>query len=685
MVDRARAIWLVIMLAVSSSASAQSGLPDLSLEDLMKMDAGQVYGASERLQPVLEAPASVSFITAEEIARYGYRTLADILRGVRGMYVVDDRNYSLIGTRGFALPGDYNSRMLLLVNGHRVNDNVFGQAEVGAEFGLDPAMIERVEIIRGPASSLYGDSAFFAVVNVITRTGASLGGGAVTVETGTLGTRLARATVGRGFTSGVDVALSATYDRSNGLGRLYFPAFDTPATNNGVAEGLDGEGVRQFYGRLAFNRLIVTGAYGSRQRNVPTASFGTLFNEQDPRQESTDRHTLVDAQYGRSLGSAQVTFRASFDRFTSDGIFPFAGQPDGAPTLVARNSVVGTRWSAGSGLTRTFGGRHTVKAGFEFIDNVHQDQTAHYVDPPLLFLDSARSSRQHAVYAQDEFRLARWFIVNAGLRYDGYDEFQRVTPRAALIVLPSAMQSVKYLYGKAFRAPNAYELNTIYFGEQVNSLRPESIDTHELVWERYINDWLRTSASTYWYAADRLLTLIPDDSTFLGISYVNHGKVRAKGLELETQMRLKGDSRMLMSYALQDAVDQETQTGLPNSPRHMAKARISLPGPTNLSFVSVEGQYLSSRTTLVGSKVGAAATVNVTVVQPLGRSWELSGGVRNLFDSRYLDPVSSQHRQEAIAQNGRTARIGLRWRLWTAPSRTLPSLEDPKAHREDTP
>ena len=186
------AVLLVVMLAVSSSAWAQSSLPDLSLEDLMKLDAGQVFGASERLQPVTEAPASVSFITAEEIARYGYRTLADILRGVRGMYVTDDRNFSLIGTRGFAKPGDYNSRILLLVNGHRVNDNVFGQAEIGAEFGLDPAMFERVEIIRGPASSLYGDSAFFAVVNVITRTGASLGGGSVTLEAGTLGTQLVR-------------------------------------------------------------------------------------------------------------------------------------------------------------------------------------------------------------------------------------------------------------------------------------------------------------------------------------------------------------------------------------------------------------------------------------------------------------------------------------------------------------
>ena len=160
-----------------------------------------------------------------------------------------------------------------------------------------------------------------------------------------------------------------------------------------------------------------------------------------------------------------------------------------------------------------------------------------YSDSPVPALDSQRSSAQHAVYVQDEIKLARWMIVNAGLRYDGYENFVRVTPRVAVIVLPSATQSVKYLYGNAFRAPNAYELNAFYFGDTVADLRPESIDTHELVWERYINDWLRTSASTYWYKADRLITLVPNDSAFLGTSYVNQGKVRAKGLELEAQMR----------------------------------------------------------------------------------------------------------------------------------------------------
>src|SRR3984885_15613961 len=236
------ALGVLALRAAPIPAQAQQ-LPELSLEDLMRIDAGRVFGASERIQPVTEAPASVSFITAEDIARYGYRTLADILRGIRGMYVTNDRNFSYLGTRGFGNPGDYNSRVLLLVNGHRVNDNVYGQAEIGAEFGIDPAMFERVEIIRGPASSLYGNSAFFAVINVITKSGSSLGGAPLPVEGGTLGTQLPRGSFGRRYDTGLDVAVSGTHAQSAGVNQLSFPAFDAPGTNNGIAQALDGERV----------------------------------------------------------------------------------------------------------------------------------------------------------------------------------------------------------------------------------------------------------------------------------------------------------------------------------------------------------------------------------------------------------------------------------------------------------
>ena len=120
-----------------------------------------------------------------------------------------------------------------------------------------------------------------------------------------------------------------------------------------------------------------------------------------------------------------------------------------------------------------------------------------------------------------------------------------------------------------------------------------------------------------------------------------------------------------VSYALQQAVDQVTHAELSNSPRHVAKARISVPGPMRSSFISVEAQYLSSRTTLARARLAGATTFSLNVVQPLSPAFELSGGLRNLFDVEYADPASSQHRQDSLEQNGRTAQVGLRWKLWT--------------------
>jgi outer membrane receptor for ferrienterochelin and colicins len=653
---------LILALLLPAALQAQA-LPDLSLEDLMRIDSGRVFGASERTQPVTEAPSSVSFITAEEIARYGYRTLADILRGVRGLYVSDDRNFSLLGARGFAKPGDYNSRILLLVNGHRVNDNVFGQAEIGAEFGIDTAMFQRVEIIRGPASSLYGDSAFFAVINVITKQGSSLKGQSLALDAGTLGTYMARASAGRQLANGLELAASGTLEQSAGVKRLYFPAFDSPATNHGIAQGLDGEAVGQLYGQVIFKNLTFTGAYGRRRRDVPTASFQSLFNRQDDREQSTDRHTLGDAEYVRPIGRARFTLRASFDRFTSDGIYPRANSDPDGPDLIAKSSVLGTRWTVASKITRPLPGNQLLTAGVEYIDNVHQDQEAGYVNTGELVYKLNTSSTQHAVYLQDEIKLTPWLIANGGLRYDAYERFSRVTPRAALIAMPSSNQSFKYLYGRAFRAPNAWELNPFTFGDGVLNLRPESIDTHELVWERYSHDWLRTSVSTYWYKVDGLVTVIPDDSAVLGTTFVNEGHVRANGLELEAQMRLSGGLQGLMSYALQRAKNLETGEVLVNSPRQLAKARMSLGGDADEAVASLEVLYIGSRRTIADQTLGQAVTANLTVIAPVRHSLEFVATFRNLFNANYADPVSDAHRQDTITQNGRTVRIGFRWKM----------------------
>ena len=654
---------LVLSMATTITAAAQTrDVGQIPIEELMELGVQRVFGATDRLQPVTEVPSSVSIVTADEISRYGYRTLADILRGVRGFYVTNDRNYSYVGARGFNRPGDYSTRVLLLVNGHRVNDNVYDQANVGEDFGIDAAMFERVEVIRGPASSLYGTNALFAVVNVVTRTGASMNGASFDVDAGTLGTELVRGSVGRRLANGIDFALSGTFARSSGVSQLYLPAFDAPGGNGGVAQDLDGEQSGQVYGRFSVNNLTVTGVFGRRLKDVPTASFFTAFNAHDPGQETTDRKATVSAQYVRALGGARLTTEASVDHFRYDGVYPYASDDPEGPPVDFRDGFSGLRWSVSSRATRPLPGRQTLTVGGEFVDNVHQDQWGAY---PFASIDNFRivqSSRQGAAYVQDEIRLRPWLIVNAGLRHDRYPSFSRTTPRGAVIVMPSANHSLKYLYGQAFRAPNAYEL--YYYRDASTYLRPESIDTHEWVWEAYFGERVRTAVSTYRYKASQLVDLRIVDVDDFG--FANAGTIRATGLELESEIRLKRGAQALASYALQDAKDVPAGLRLTNSPRHMAKVRLSVPGPRVRSFASFEWLYMSSRSTIAGLTVDPAVVANATINVPLGRSVTLLGQVRNLFDARYADPASDEHLPDSIEQNGRTARVGVRWVFWNS-------------------
>ena len=103
---------------------SREDLFEMSLEELMDVRIDTVYGASRYEQKVIEAPSSITIITADEIRLYGHRTLADILRSVRGFYTNYDRNYHYLGVRGFSRPGDYNARVVFLIDGHQITENV---------------------------------------------------------------------------------------------------------------------------------------------------------------------------------------------------------------------------------------------------------------------------------------------------------------------------------------------------------------------------------------------------------------------------------------------------------------------------------------------------------------------------------------------------------------------------------
>ena len=151
----------------SGIASAQeTDLQFFSLDSLLNV---KISAAAKYEQTISEAPASVTIITSEDIERYGYRTFDELLASVRGFYTRNDRTYTRIGVRGFSRPSDYNNRILLLINGLTINESLYGAVFLGSELGMNLDIIDRVEIVRGPGSALYGTGAMLAVINIITK------------------------------------------------------------------------------------------------------------------------------------------------------------------------------------------------------------------------------------------------------------------------------------------------------------------------------------------------------------------------------------------------------------------------------------------------------------------------------------------------------------------------------------
>jgi outer membrane receptor protein involved in Fe transport len=420
-----------ILLAMGGGSWAQTkDIMDMSLEELENI---QVYSASMYLQSDREAPSSVTVITARQIRNFGYRTLADALQSVRGFDITYDRNYTYVGVRGFSRSGGYNDQILLLLNGQRLNDNLYESSQLGTEFPVDVDLIERIEIVRGPSSSLYGTSAFLAVINVITKDAQSADGLELSADAGGFGSYRGRSTLG-GTYHGVEGLLSGTIYNSAGAARLFFPAFDTPNTNYGIAWNADRDLSSSFYGSLQYHHFTLKAFASKRVKGIPTASFEQQFN--DNRSQTTDSSGHLNLGYSHLIfHEAEFTATMFYDRALYHGVYvypPVAGQ---ITDVLNEDSSRGDCFGTNVRVTDTLWQKHKVTVGVDFRDNLRQDQTNYNLNPFAPVLNDQRSSVEWAVYVQDEFTIAKGLILNAGLRHDHYQTFGRCDqspPRAHL-------------------------------------------------------------------------------------------------------------------------------------------------------------------------------------------------------------------------------------------------------------
>ena len=641
-----------------SNQRTPSDLTELGLEDLMKIEIATVYSASKYEQKVTEAPSSVSIITSDEIKKHGYRTFADILRSVRGFYVTYDRNYSYVGVRGFGRPGDYNTRILLLIDGHRLNDNVYDQAPIGTEFVLDVDLIDRIELIRGPSSSIYGSNAFFAVINVITKKGKNMKGIEASGDIGSFETYKGRLSYGNQFQNGLEMMLSGSFYDSQGKHHLYYKEFDAPATNFGITEKCDDDRFYSLFSTLSFYHFTLQGAFVSREKGIPTASFGTVFNDSHTR--TTDNRGYLDLKYeNRFSEGLDVMARLFYGRNEYKGDYLY----DYPPMTLNKDFGFGDWWGGELKVTKKLFKKHKLVVGAEYQYNLHQDQKNYDEAPFSLYLDDKRRSNNWALYIQDEFTLFKNLILNVGVRHDQYETFGGTTnPRFALIYNPFEKTTLKLLYGKAFRAPNFYELyyNDGGISNKSNpDLKPEKIDTYELVWEQYLGQHLRGSTSIFYYLVKDLISQQVDPADGF-IVFNNVEKIEAKGFELELDGKWASGLEGRISYSFQETKDRATGNILTNSPKHLAKLNLTLPLIKDKVFLGIEEQFTSARKTLARNEADSFFATNLTLFsQNLLKGLEVSASVYNLFNKKYSDPGSAEHVQDLIRQDG----INLRFKL----------------------
>jgi len=644
-------------LASVCSPAATNPPPDLasmSLEELMNVEV--VTAASGYDQKVADAPSSVTMVTSADIRRFGWRTLAEILGGVRGFYTDYDRNYTYTGLRGFLVGGDYNNRILLLLDGHRLNDNLYGSAFMGSEQIVDVELIDRLEVVRGPSSSVYGTSALLAVVNIVTKKAAEEPGTQAEVGGGSFAARQVRL-AHAGQAGAAAYLVSGSWYDSPGQ-KLYFEEFDDPSTNHGVADN-DGDHYARFFGKLKFKDLSIEAAWASRDKEIPTASYGTVFG--DPREKTRDDRALLDVRFEHPFpGGTRLLTRAYYDRYYYKGFYP-----SDYPPVTVNTDRSTADWAGTETLVRLkpLGG-NMITFGGEYRLNMRDKLLAYDISPYFVYTDVEKRSAHVGLYVADDLDLSPKLTLSLGARYDRYPRLgETVNPRLGLIYHPTGA-TLKLLYGTAFRAPNAYEESYVAPNFKTNpNLDSERIETMEVALDKYVGTKLRIASSVYSFIATDLisLTLDPSDGMYV---FRNVNKVRSEGVEVEVEQRWRRDMFLRLSHAWTSSRNVRTGTRLTVSPRNLSKLHLGFPVIGEKLSGGLEVQYTGSMLTTLGTVAPGYTVASLTLIAAdLAPGLDLRAGVYNFLDTQYSNPGSVEHFQEVIPQDGRTVRLGLLWRF----------------------
>lgn len=619
--------FLVVGLLLSN-AYAQS----VTGNELEKLLQTRVYGASKFEQNLEDSPSSVTVVSENDIKTYGHETLADVMNTFKGVNTSYDRAYRYTGIRGFSKPGDYNTRMLILSDGFRLNEPLYDSALVGNDSIIDLDWTKSIEYVSGAASSLYGSNALLGILDIKTLSGSDLDGIRLKTQLGSYGKKKATYLQGGKLDEyGNDWIIGVT-------------TYDRTGESLHLSNKLDGEQYSKGFAKININNLQVNFGFSTRTKDIPTGQYGTTLNE--PGTVYKDDSYYLNTIYTNVLSTnLESISKIRIAEFKYDGYLNYS-------TSILKDSGHSQWIDIDQGFIYNGISKHQIAFGINYQTNLKLRQWT-----SDLVLDDRTKSKRESIYFQDDWRLTDKFILNYGLRYDtiSYNNidksFTSTSPRVGLTYIASPSTRVKIIRSNAFRAPNTYELRYDYLPGNISNhhLNSEKIINHELIIEHTLNPTLLLTTNIY---ENKFKNLISPQEISGGSQFQNIGSLKARGIEFEMQWLPGFDKKLRANIALQD-VNSPNETAI-NSPRTLAKVIGDAPIPgTNL--IGAIQFFSSSKVNSKNGELPGYQVSHLTISEKLkANRGRLSFKVENLFDKKFSQPAEATINGGTLAQDGRT-------------------------------
>jgi outer membrane receptor for ferrienterochelin and colicins len=673
------------------------------LRDLVLTPERSVSAASRETESIDDAPASVTVITAQELAAFSYPTILEALRGVRGYAVNFDSTYGNAAVRGLGQANDFSNRLLVLSDGAVLNENLLYQPFIHYDGRVDLGDVQRIEVVRGPSSVLYGTGAVSGVVNLVLKDRDEPDGVHGQISSYDNSTARARAGFSQRFgeggvwasvagatSQGRDVRLAVDPGDGTGAVMSETPAFDKFDAYTAT-------------GKIWWKDFTLQAFWTARENTIPTGNYSSRFA--DTRSVSEDRRLLVEGKFKRKIGdSAELLVRAHANYayyhldywYDNDPEMPMPGTSDTYNYF----ETYGAWWGgAESRVTFPIGDQVRLSLGVEGVLHMNAKMLGGSWDVPHeTYETSLDTSTPYSVLAAGgllDWRPNAKVRVQLGARFDYWalqgdrnavaeernsTSFPAFSPRLAVVTKPTQSDVVKLLVGSAFRAPSAYEF---FYNDggiaQVKSdacgdeLSPENVYSAEVEGTHRFNlDWVGLASVHGTLARNIIETAIVGDvcangnGTEEAIYYKNSDTdQRILGVDLEVRREFRAGIMASVQYGFLHARYAESPDAslglpddrrLPNAPTNYAGLKLIFP----IVQSSVTGAFraaLEDRRRLdpaVEERSERAVVADAVLSGVIGRhGLQYATGVYNIFNWQYSLPAVP-YASMVMPQNGRS-------------------------------